>query len=56
MGKTNKEYHSDAITKLDPKSFKFHPSHAKHHLEIKDCDGVTLAYRLQIPVSYTPTL
>jgi hypothetical protein len=56
MGKLNKEYHDDAITELDPKSFKFHASHATNHLEIKDCDGVTLAYRLRIPTSYTQIL
>ena len=56
MGKTITEYHNDAITKLDPKSFKFHPSHETNHLQIKDCDGVTLAYHLGIPISYTQTL
>jgi hypothetical protein len=56
MGKTLTEYHNDAITNLDPKSFKFHRSDETNHLEIRDCDDVTLVYRLRIPKSYTQTL
>ena len=56
MGKTIKEYHNNAIMQLDPMSFEFHPSHETEHLQIKDCDGVTLAYHLRIPTIYTRTL
>jgi hypothetical protein len=56
MGKTIKEYHNNIIMQLDPISFEFHPSHETEHLQIKDCDRVTLAYRLRIPTIYTRIL